>query len=83
MALQYAVFAKLLHPLQQRIERLTLSPRRAWQISLQQGTVLELGREQMEARLGRYARLQDSAAALLNRRLSRVDLRYANGFAVQ
>jgi cell division protein FtsQ len=37
----------------------------------------------MEARLGRYARLQDSAAALLNRQLSRVDLRYPNGFAVQ
>ena len=82
MARQYAVFAKLLHPLQQRIEKLTLSPRRAWQISLQQGTVLELGREQMEARLGRYARLHGSAAVLLNRRLSRVDLRYPNGFAV-
>jgi cell division protein FtsQ len=83
MARQYAVFAKLLHPLQQRIEKLTLSPRRAWQISLQQGTVLELGREQMEARLERYARLHGSAAVLLNRRLSRVDLRYPNGFAVQ
>lgn len=83
MARQYAVFAESLHPLQQRIEKLTLSPRRAWQITLQQGTVLELGREQMEARLGRYARLQDSAAALLNKRLSRVDLRYPNGFAVQ
>ena len=83
MARQYAVFAKLLHPLQQRIEKLMLSPRRAWQITLQQGTVLELGREQMEARLGRYARLQESAAALLNRGLSRVDLRYPNGFAVQ
>ncbi|HVW64664.1 MAG TPA: cell division protein FtsQ/DivIB [Nitrosospira sp.] len=83
MARHYAVFAGLLHPLQQRIEKLTLSPRRAWQISLEQGTVLELGREQMEARLGRYARLEGSAAALLNRRFSRVDLRYPNGFAVQ
>ena len=83
MARQYAVFAQLLHPLQQSIEKITLSPRGAWQISLYQGTVLELGREQIEARLGRYARLHDSVTVLLNRRLSRVDLRYPNGFAVQ
>ncbi|GAB1720627.1 MAG: cell division protein FtsQ [Nitrosospira sp.] len=83
MVRHYDVFARLLHPLRQRIQKLTLSPRRAWQISLQQGTVLELGREQMEARLRRYARLEGSAATLLNRRLIRVDLRYPNGFAVQ
>lgn len=83
MARQYAVFTELLRPLQQRIERMNLSPRRAWRIHLDNGIVLELGREQMESRLARYALVHDYSIARLNRPLTYVDLRYPDGFAVR
>ncbi|SCY26315.1 cell division protein FtsQ/DivIB [Nitrosospira sp. Nsp13] len=83
MVRQYAVFTELLRPLQQRIEQMNLSPRRAWRVHLDNGTVLELGREQMESRMARYVLAHDHSIARLNRQLSYVDLRYPNGFAVR
>ncbi|MDQ3186431.1 MAG: cell division protein FtsQ/DivIB [Pseudomonadota bacterium] len=83
MVRQYAIFSKLLRPLQQSIEQINLSPRRAWRVHLENGTILELGREQMEARLERYAQVYDRSIAQLNQQLSYVDLRYPNGFAVR
>lgn len=83
VARQYAAFSKLLQPLRQHIVQLHLSPRRAWRIHLENGTVLELGRDQMEARLARYVLAYDRSLAQLNQQLSYVDLRYSNGFAVR
>lgn len=83
VARQYAVFSKLLQPLRQHIAQLNLSPRRAWRIYLENGTVLELGRDQMEARLARYVSAYDRSLAQLNQKLAYVDLRYSNGFAVR
>ncbi len=86
MVRQYIVFSKLLRPLQQDIERINLSPRRAWQVQLENGAILELGREQMEARLQRYALValaHDRGLAPSNQQVSYVDLRYPNGFAVR
>ncbi len=83
VARQYAAFSKLLQPLQQNITQLNLSPRRAWRIHLESGTVLELGRDQMEARLARYVLAYDRSLAQLDQQLSYVDLRYSNGFAVR
>lgn len=83
VARQYVVFNKLLQPLQQHITQLNLSPRRAWRIYLENGTVLELGRDQMEARLTRYVSAYARSLAPLNRQLAYVDLRYSNGFAVR
>ncbi len=83
MVRQYAVFNKLLRPLQQNVEQINLSPRRAWRVHLDTGIILELGREQMEARLKRYVVVHDSSIAKLNQQLSYVDLRYPNGFAVR
>lgn len=83
MVRQYAVFTRLLRPLQQNIDRVSLSDRRAWQVRLENGTVLELGREQMEARLARYVRVHDLSAGQLMGRLSHVDLRYPSGFAAR
>ena len=67
----------------QYIEQMNLSPRRAWRIHLDNGSILELGREQMETRLGRYVLVHDVSIAKLNQQLSYVDLRYPNGFAVR
>jgi len=83
VARQYAAFSKLLQPLRQNIVQLHLSPRRAWRIHLENGTVLELGRTQMEARLARYVLAYDRSLAQLNQQLAYVDLRYSNGFAVR
>ena len=83
MAAQYVAFSKLLQPLQQDIAQLVLSPRRAWRIQLESGTVLELGRDRMEDRLLRYVSTYDRSVEQLNRNLTYVDLRYSNGFAVR
>ena len=83
MARQYAVFKKMLQPLQQNIARMSLSDRRAWRISLENGTLLELGREQMGVRLERYVQVHDRSLAQLNQQLTYVDLRYPSGFAVR
>lgn len=83
IARQYAAFSRLLQPLQQQVAQVNLSPRRAWRIRLESGTVLELGREQMEVRLERYVALYQHSLAPLQRRLDYVDLRYPNGFAVR
>lgn len=79
----YAVFNTLLQPLEQKTARIELSPRRAWRIQLESGTVLELGREQIETRLERYVRAMDRTTALRGRFLAHVDLRYPSGFAVR
>ncbi|SCX53703.1 cell division protein FtsQ/DivIB [Nitrosospira sp. Nsp1] len=83
MARQYAAFKKMLQPLQQNIARMSLSDRRAWRISLENGTLLELGREQMGMRLERYVQVHDRSLAQLNQQLTYVDLRYPSGFAVR
>ncbi len=85
IARQYASFSHLLEPLQQRIAEIHLSPRYAWRIRLETGTVLELGREQMRTRLARYTAVYDQSIAKLSQQgpLAYLDLRYPNGFAVR
>ena len=80
---QYAVFRKLLQPLQKNISQLDFSPRRAWRIHMEDGVVLELGREQVETRLGLYVLAHDHIASYFNEQVTYVDLRYPNGFSVR
>jgi len=54
MAQMYSAFDKQLAPLKQKIEQIGLSPRHAWQLRLNNGMVLELGREQSRQRLARF-----------------------------
>jgi cell division protein FtsQ len=60
-----------------------VSPRRAWQLKLDSGLTLELGREQVEARLARFVGAYDRTLGRLGGGINHVDLRYANGFAVR
>lgn len=83
MVRQYYAFSRLLRPLEQNIDYMKLSPRRAWQVRLANGTMLELGREQTEARLERYVLAHVRGMVEFDQRLSYVDLRYSNGFAVR
>ena len=80
----YAQFTQQLATLNLRAVQIALSPRRAWQLRLSNGMVLELGREDMQQRLARFVAVQRSeegrqktAGAMY------VDLRYRNVFAVR
>ena len=83
MALRYMAFKKLLEPLKIAPAQIALSARRAWQIRLNNGLTVELGREQIEARLSRFASVYDRTIAQFTKSIHYVDLRYPNGFAVR
>lgn len=69
-------------PLASPVLELRLTPRRAWQARLASGLTIELGREDIVARLARFAalwpQLDEAAAAATH-----ADLRYPNGFALR
>ncbi|MDD2914049.1 MAG: cell division protein FtsQ/DivIB [Gallionella sp.] len=77
---RYAEFSQQLATLDLQVTQLALSPRHAWQLRLNNGTVLELGREDMQQRLARFVAVQQSAGKFSAKY---VDLRYRNGFAVR
>lgn len=82
---RYMRFSQLLAPLNQHIAEVSLSARHAWQIRLKIGTLLELGREEVEARLARYVSVYERSIAYLNQQapLAYMDLRYSNGIAIR
>jgi cell division protein FtsQ len=77
----YKIFGEQLAPLNQKVVQISLSPRRAWQLRLNNGMVLELGREQAQERLARFVAIYPTSLASLTRTINYVDLRYKNGFA--
>ena len=83
IAIQYDFFRTQLAPIDMKPVMVQLTPRRAWQVRLEKGPTLELGRDDVEARLARYIAVHGRSVATLNRRIDYVDLRYANGFAVR
>ena len=80
---QYVVFRKLLQPLQKNIAQIDFSLRRAWRIHMEDGVVLELGREQVETRLGLYVLAHEHIVLQFKEQVTYVDLRYPNGFSVR
>ena len=80
---RYQAFRNLLEPLGKRPVQVLLSDRRAWELKLDDGDVLELGRSQMDERLQRLVTSYDRTLARLPDRHYRIDLRYPNGFAVR
>jgi cell division protein FtsQ len=64
---------------------INLTSRYAWRIQLNTGTVLELGRNEVEERLVRYVSVYNHSIARFNQEepLAYVDLRYPNGFAIR
>lgn len=83
VASQYDAFNKVLSTAKLEIAMLTLSPRRAWQITTNNGIVVELGRNDMQTRLEKFAHVYNSTIAGLNKKITYADLRYPNGFAVR
>lgn len=72
----------LLKPLQLEVSRLSLTARRAWRLQLSNGLTLEAGRRYPLQRVARFVNVYPAIlAAGGDGRLTRVDLRYSNGFA--
>jgi cell division protein FtsQ len=83
IAIQYRYFHRALGTIGETPVQVQVTARRAWQVKLASGPTLELGRESIEARLGRFVALHGRTIGRLGRRIDTVDLRYANGFAVR
>ena len=85
----YARFAGVLAPLGARLERVILSERRAWQLELDSGLHIMLGRDGggveagAEERLRRFVEVYAPTLGRLARQPEYVDLRYPNGFALR
>lgn len=77
----YGELNAALQPMQRQIAQISLSPRFAWQVKLDNGMVLELGREEMRQRLSRFVTVYPYSLAALARPANHVDLRYRHGFA--
>ena len=84
---RYSEFAGLVEPLGERPAQLVLSPRLAWQLRLEHGMLVDLGREQPKApvgvRLQRFVEVYPETVAKRAVRPTVVDLRYPNGFAMR
>jgi len=65
------------------IVRVDLSARRAWQLELDNGLVLNMGRESVVKRLQRFAGVYQTNIESRLAEIDGIDLRYTNGFAVR
>jgi cell division protein FtsQ len=78
---------EMLQPIGRHIVSMNLSPRSAWQLHLDDGLVLEMGRDQTKApvddRLRKFVAAYPAAQEKLQRRWAVADLRYPAGFAVR
>jgi cell division protein FtsQ len=85
VAQRYARFAALVAPLGAKLERVVLTQRYAWQLRLDSGLHLVLGRDAdgAEARLARFVAAYPETLARTGHRYEYVDLRYPNGFALR
>jgi cell division protein FtsQ len=85
LATRYARFARLVVPLGTSVERVVLTPRFAWQLRLENGLNVMLGRdgEAAEQRLGRFVGVYEQTLKKFARKHEYVDLRYPNGFALR
>ncbi len=87
MLRRHGEFARRLEPISVYPAQLSLSARLAWQLRLENGMLVELGREQTKAPIElRLQRFVDHYPALSETRHGRpiaVDMRYPNGYALR
>jgi cell division protein FtsQ len=79
----YMLFNEALRLIGRRVETVRVSERRAWRVRLDDGTVIELGRDGVVARLNNYVAAYGRSVARLKGGARHVDMRYANGFSVR
>ena len=84
---RYHDFSALLGPLARTPRAVALSPRLAWQLRLDDGLLLELGRDQakhpLEERLARFVATYGQVKARARAEIAAIDMRYPNGFALR
>jgi cell division protein FtsQ len=80
---RYLDLGRTLESIGRRIAEIRLNARRAWQLRLDDGTVIELGRDDIDQRLAMFVEAYERTVAQMEGGLAQVDLRYANGFAVR
>lgn len=78
----HGIARPLFLPLGLRVQTVRLSARGSWNLVLDDGTELEAGRGDPQARLARFARMLPQLRQDPARRVARADLRYTNGFAI-
>ena len=83
VAMHYDLFRRELASIGREPVTVRLSARGAWQVRLDNGMTLEVGREQVQARVARFLAAYPNTIAPLGRNAEYVDLRYPNGFAVR
>lgn len=79
----WLAFSDLLLPTGQEIERIRLDRRGAWDLELAGGTAVAIGREDAMPRLRRMTESWAALRGLGDVLPRRIDLRYANGFAIE
>lgn len=84
---RYGDFSRLLAPLGRKPHQLSLSDRLAWQLRLDDGLSLRLGRDEprvpVEQRLQRFVAAYPRVAEQAQTAIVVADLRYPNGFALR
>lgn len=80
---QYQQFSQMLQPTGLRISALTLEARGGWQLTLETGTRINVGREALAERMQRFMALYQQEWQHDERPLQSVDLRYDSGLAVR
>lgn len=83
----YGQFVGAFGPLGEKPVQVLLSPRLAWQVKLDNGMLVDIGREQPKSpvsqRLQRFIEIYPETVGRLPNRPAVVDLRYPNGFAMR
>ncbi|HEY9102027.1 cell division protein FtsQ/DivIB [Chitinimonas sp.] len=83
LARGYVSFRDRLAVVSRKPSHVWLSARRAWRLELDHVLTVEVGREDVEARLDKFIKAYPNTLAVLKRPVSYVDLRYPNGFSVR
>ncbi|MCK4494035.1 MAG: cell division protein FtsQ/DivIB [Methylococcales bacterium] len=73
---------KILSPYSLALKAFEVDKRRAWTLKLDNGMVLKLGQKKPLEKLNRFLVSLPILKKKRNRAIARVDLRYANGYAV-
>jgi len=80
---KYRALTKSVFDQEINIVRVELSGRRAWDLELDNGLILNMGRESVVKRLNRFAGVYQSDIKAKLNQIDGIDLRYTNGFAVR
>lgn len=81
VAEMYAALSQQLSMVHRNIKEISLSPRFAWSLKLDDDMQLALGRELVQQRMARFVAVYPYSLATMKKKYNYVDLRYRNGFA--